>query len=75
MSWTITHWLLDYKETTVTNVARLKEGDHVVTDDGFDAIVVRVSANMSQLEVVRFPSQQQRGPEQVVINNVARLRL
>ena len=59
----------------MTNVARLKEGDHVVTDDGFDAIVVRVSANMSQLEVVRFPSQQQRGPEQVVINNVARLRL
>jgi len=61
--------------TTVPRVARFKEGDHVVTDDGFDAIVVRVGANMSQLEIVRFPSEQQRGPERVVINNVARLHL
>ena len=48
------------------------EGDHIMMDDGLSGIVVGVGEKMSQLEVIRFPSEDHRGPGVVVINNIAR---
>ena len=47
-------------------------GDHIMTEDGRSAIVVRVGENMGQLEVARFPADDRRGPGLVVVSNVAR---
>ena len=43
-----------------------------MTDDGLSGIVVRIGEKMAQLEVARFPSDDQRGPGLVVINDVVR---
>ena len=56
----------------VSDVARLSEGDHIVTDDGLSGIVVGVGEKMAQLEIVQFPSEQKRGPGRLVINDVIR---
>jgi len=48
------------------------EGDHIVMEDGVSGIVMGVGEKMAQLEVARFPSEDQRGPGLVVINNIAR---
>ena len=53
-------------------MARLSEGDHIVTDDGLSGIVVGVGEKMAQLEIVQFPSEQKRGAERPVVNNIAR---
>ena len=54
-------------------MARLSEGDHIVTDDGLSGIVVGVGEEkMAQLEIVQFPSEQKRGAERPVVNNIAR---
>ena len=47
------------------------EGDHVMTD-GVSGIVVEVGETMAQLEIVRFPSDDQRGPGRVIVNDIAR---
>jgi len=47
-----------------------REGDHIMTEDGLSGIVVGIGEKMAQLEVVRFPSDEQRGPGRVVINNI-----
>ena len=47
-------------------------GDHIMTEDGRSAIVVRVGEKMAQLEVARFPADDRRGPGLVVVSNVAR---
>jgi len=60
------------------NVSSLKtfsvsvSGDHIMTEDGRSAIVVRVGEKMAQLEVARFPADDRRGPGLVVVSNVAR---
>jgi len=43
-----------------------------MTEDGLSGIVVGVGEKMSQVEVARFPSEDQRGPGRVVINDIAR---
>jgi len=43
-----------------------------MTEKGMSGIVVEVGATMAQLEVVGFPSDDQRGPGRVIVNNIAR---
>ena len=44
----------------------------MITEDGLSGIVVGVGEKMFQLEIARFPSEDQRGPGLVVVNDVAR---
>jgi len=43
-----------------------------MTEDGKSGIVMRIGEKMAQLEVAQFPSEDQRGPGLVVINNFNR---
>ena len=43
-----------------------------MTEDGLSGIVVGIGEKMAQLEVARFPSEDQRGPSLVVVNDISR---
>jgi len=43
-----------------------------VTEEGLSGIVVGIGEKMSQLEIARFPSEDHRGPDLVVINDISR---
>jgi len=61
-----------YTQTLVSDVACLIDGDHIVTSDGLSGIVVEVAEDGSQVEVIRFPVEDQRGPGRVVIKDFTR---
>jgi len=61
-----------YSRTPVSTVCRLSEGDHVISGDGLAGIVVAIADDQSQLEIVRFPVEDQRGPGRVVIKDFTR---
>ena len=43
-----------------------------MTEEGLSGIVVGIGEKMSQLEIARFPSEDHRGPDLVVINDISR---
>jgi len=61
-----------YSQTSVSNVACLSEGDHVITSDGLAGIVVELADDGAQFEVVRFPVEDHRGPGRVIIKDFTR---
>ena len=50
----------------------MREGDHIMTEDGLSGIVVRVEEKTTQVEIARFPSEDHRRPALVVINDITR---
>lgn len=60
-----------YTQTSVSDVACLSKGDHVLTKDGLSGIVVEVIEEGSTVEVVRFPVEDHRGPGRVMIDDIS----